>query len=177
MNHERKNKNIIIGLLFTIITFMGIGFATLYSELQIEGGTSLSNTWNVQITNIEVLNSSDNANAGNPTFNATAANFNASLSAPGDYVSYKITVTNLGSIDAVLTSIEEGFESLETDSIVYTLAEENPDLNSPLISGSTHTFVVTATYKEEAVGENAPTEEEQTKDFSLQLTYNQDLTA
>ena len=174
---KRKNKNIIIGALCGIILFMGIGFATLRSELQISGGVSLSNTWNVQITNIEVLSVSDNADAGNPTFNATSANFNATLSAPGDSVSYKITVTNSGSIDAVLSSIDEGFETLETDAIIYTLSQENPALNSKLASGETHAFVLTASYNTAATGENAPTEAEKTKDFSLQLTYNQDLSS
>ena len=177
MNSERRHKNIVIVLLCTIIALMGIGFATLRSEIKIEGGAALSNTWNVQITNIEVLNKSENANAGEPTFNATAANFSATLSTPGDFVTYKITVTNSGSIDATLTSVEEGFESLDTEAISYTLAPENPSLNAKLASGSTLTFVVTATYKANAVGENAPTESEKSKDFSLQLTYNQDLTA
>lgn len=177
MNSERRHKNIVIVLLCTIIALMGIGFATLRSEIKIEGGAALSNTWNVQITNIEVVNSSPTANAGDPTFNSTAANFNATLSAPGDFVTYKITVTNSGSINAVLSAVDEGFESLETDAIAYVLAEENPALNSKLASGATHTFVVTATYKSSAVGENAPTETEKSKDFSLQLTYNQDLTS
>lgn len=177
MNIERKSKNIIIGLLCAIIVMMGIGFSSLRSELEISGGASLSNTWNVRITNIEVLNASANANAGDPTFNATSANFSASLSQPGDSVSYKITVTNSGSIAAVLSEIDSAFESNVNDPIVYTLAAENPGLNSKLASGSTHTFVITASYNTAATGENAPTEDQKTKDFSLQLTYNQDLTA
>ena len=67
MNSERNHKNIVIALLCAIIALMGIGFATLRSEIKIEGGAALSNTWNVQITNIEVSNKSENANAGNPT--------------------------------------------------------------------------------------------------------------
>lgn len=177
MNSERKSKNLVIGLLCAIIGLMGIGFAALYSTLNISGSASLSNTWNVQITNIEVLDASTNAIAGEPTFNATTANFAATLGEPGASVSYKITVTNSGSIDAVLAAVESGFENLDTDAIEYTLASENPALNSKLASGATHTFVVTAKYRDNAIGENAPTEAEKTKQFSLQLTYNQDLTA
>jgi len=177
MNSERKSKNLIIGLLCAIIGLMGIGFAALYSTLNISGSASLSNTWNVQITNIEVLEASENAIAGDPTFTATTANFNATLGEPGASVSYKITVTNSGSIDAVLSVVESGFENLDTDAIEYVLASENPAINSKLTSGSTHTFVVTAKYRAEATGVNAPTEAEKTKQFSLQLKYDQDLTA
>ena len=177
MNGERKSRNLIIGLLFAIIVFMGVGFATLYSDLQITGSATLSNTWNVQITDISVENKTETANAGTPTANSTTADFAAVLEKPGDYVTYKVTVTNAGSIDAVLTSVSEGFANQDTDSIEYVLSSDNPKATAKLTSGSTHTFIVTATYKSSATGENAPTEEEKTKQFSLQLTYNQDLTS
>lgn len=177
MNNERKSKNIVIGLLCAIIVLMGIGFATIFSELKIEGGASLSNTWNVQITNIEVESTTGKANGGSPYPTGTTANFNATLEEPGDSVTYKVTVTNGGSINAVLTAVTEGFTNQETDAIEYTLAESNPDEEAKLTSGDTHTFLVTATYKSTAVGENAPTEEEKTKSFNLQLKYEQDLTS
>lgn len=176
MNSERKGRNIVIGLLCAIIVLMGVGFAALFSELEIKGSTSLSNTWNVQITDIEVESTTGKANAGTPTPTGTTANFNATLEEPGDSVTYKVTVTNGGSINAVLTTVSNGFTNLETDAIEYTLSEVNPKKNDKLASGDVHTFYVTAAYKENATGENAPTEEEKTKAFSLQLKYEQDLT-
>lgn len=176
MNNERKSKNIVIGLLCAVIVLMGIGFASIFSDLEIKGGTSLSNTWNVQITNIEAVDTKGKANPGTPTRTATTANFNATLEEPGDAVTYEVTVTNNGSINAVLTTINKVFDNLDTDAIEYTLSEQNPVINAKLASGETHTFTVTATYKSTAIGENAPTEQEKTKAFSLQLKYEQDLT-
>ena len=177
MNSERRGKNIVIGLLCAIIVFMGVGFAAIYSELNITGNTTITNTWNVQITNIEVVSAVGKASAGNPTYTATAANFNAALEEPGDSVTYNVTVSNKGSIDAILAEISSGFENKDSDAIEYTLSSLNPAVNAKLASDSTHTFVVTATYKENAIGENAPTEEEKNKAFSLQLKYEQDLTS
>lgn len=177
MNNERKSKNIVIGLLCAIILFMGIGFAALYSEIKIEGSTTISNTWNVQITNIEVVSTSGNANAGAQSFTGTTANFNATLMEPGDSITYKVTVKNKGSIDAVLAVIADNTVRNEADSIEYTLSSENPKVDDKLASDEVHTFVVVASYKETAVGENAPTESTKTKDFSLQLKYEQDLTS
>ncbi len=177
MNSERKGKNIIIGLLCATIVFMGIGFAALSSVLTINGTANIASTWNVKITNISVKETTGKAEAGTPTFNATSANFTTTLNEPGDSVSYEVTVTNGGTIDAVLASINEGFTNSDDDAIEYTLKEENPKANDKLLSGATHKFIVTATYKATATGDKAPTDDKLTKDFSLQLTYNQDPTA
>ena len=142
MNSERKGRNLVIGLLCAIIIFMGVGFATLYSNLEIAGSVTLSNTWNVQITDISIESTTDTADAGTPTFNSTTANFNATLEQPGDSVTYKVTVTNSGSIDAVLTSVNEGFANQDTDSIEYVLSSDNPVATDKLASGDTHTFIV-----------------------------------
>ena len=53
MESERKSKGIIIGVLCAVIVFMSIGFAALSSQLTIRGNATISDTWNVQITNIE----------------------------------------------------------------------------------------------------------------------------
>lgn len=177
MNNERKGKNIIIGLLCATIVFMGIGFAALSSVLTINGTANIASTWNVKITNITVQDTTGKAEAGTPTYNATSANFTTTLNEPGDSVTYEVTVTNGGTIDAVLASASEGFTNSDDDAIEYTLAESNPATNSKLESGQTQKFVVTATYKATAVGDKAPTGDKLTKDFSLQLTYNQDPTA
>ncbi|MGN0973556.1 MAG: hypothetical protein ACI4OT_02305 [Bacilli bacterium] len=177
MNSERKGKNIVIGLLCATIVFMGIGFAALSSVLTINGTANVANTWNVQITDITVTDTTGKADAGTPTHNATTANFEATLNEPGDSVTYEVTVTNGGSINAVLASVDPVFTNAEDDAIVYTLADDNPTANAKLASGATHTFVVTATYKADATGEKAPSADKLTKSFSLQLTYNQDPTA
>lgn len=53
MESERKSKGIIIGVLCAVIVFMSIGFAALSSQLTINANATISDTWNVQITNIE----------------------------------------------------------------------------------------------------------------------------
>lgn len=63
MESERKSKGIIIGVLCAVIVFMSIGFAALSSQLTIRGNATISDTWNVQITNIEKKEASTGATA------------------------------------------------------------------------------------------------------------------
>ena len=175
MESERKSKGIIIGVLCAVIVFMSIGFAALSSQLTINGNATISDTWNVQITNIEKKEGSTGATAtSDPTYTATTANFNVSLKEPGDYAIYTVTVKNTGSLDAVLTRITETEGEGGSAAIKYTVtpaagSEQGSDL--PKTTG-THTFDVKVEYLSTAVGENAP-EANASKSLSVTLDYNQ----
>ena len=175
MESERKSKGIIIGVLCAVIVFMSIGFAALSSQLTINGNATISDTWNVQITNIEKKEASTGATAtSDPTYTATTANFNVSLKEPGDYAIYTVTVKNTGSLDAVLTRITETEGEGGSAAIKYTVtpaagSEQGSDL--PKTTG-THTFDVKVEYLSTAVGENAP-EANASKSLTVTLDYNQ----
>lgn len=175
MESERKSKGIIIGVLCAVIVFMSIGFAALSAQLTISGNATISDTWNVQITNIEKKESSTGAEeTSQPTFTATTANFNVSLKEPGDYAIYTVTVKNTGSLDAVLTRITENEGAGGSAAIKYTVtpaagSEQGSDL--PKTTG-THTFDVKVEYLSTAVGENAP-EANASKSLTVTLDYNQ----
>ena len=178
MSGERKSRGIIIGLLCAIIIFMGVGFAaSLSSILKINGNAEITGRWNVQITNITSTNTTGKATAGSPTFTATTATFNATLAEPGDSVTYRITVTNSGNIAASLDDVVEALDATTNNAIVYSYGESNPAKGTKLAAGDTHTFDVTVTYPESAVGENAPTEADLSRSLTLTLTYVQDMTA
>lgn len=175
MESERKSKGIIIGVLCAVIVFMSIGFAALSSQLTINGNATISDTWNVQITNIEKKESSTGVTeTDQPTHTATTANFNVSLKEPGDYAIYTVTVKNTGSLDAVLTRITETEGEGGSAAIKYTVtpaagSQQGSDL--PKTTG-THTFDVKVEYLSTAVGENAP-EVGASKSLTVTLDYNQ----
>ena len=175
MESERKSKGIIIGVLCAVIVFMSIGFATLSSQLKINGNATISDTWNVQITNIEKKEASTGATATpDPTFTATTANFNVSLKEPGDYAIYTVTVKNTGSLDAVLTTITETEGEGGSAAIKYTVTPgAGSEQGSTLAkTNGIHTFDVKVEYLSTAVGENAP-EANASKSLSVTLDYNQ----
>lgn len=175
MESERKSKGIIIGVLCAVIVFMSIGFAALSAQLTISGNATISDTWNVQITDIVKKESSDGVTeTASPTHTATTANFNVSLKQPGDYAIYTVTVKNTGSIDAVLTRMTKTEGEGGSAAIIYTVtpaagSQEGSDL--PKTTG-THTFDVKVEYDAHAIGENAPTVPA-SKSLTVVLDYNQ----
>lgn len=175
MESERKSKGIIIGVLCAVIVFMSIGFAALSSQLKINGNATISDTWNVQITNIEKKEGSTGATAtSDPTYTATTANFNVSLKEPGDYAIYTVTVKNTGSLDAVLTRITEAEGEGGSAAIKYTVTPgAGSEQGSTLAkTNGIHTFDVKVEYLSTAVGENAP-DANASKSLSVTLDYNQ----
>ena len=103
---KRDSKNILIGTLLAAVIIMSVGYAALAQRLTINGTATISSEWNVAITDIaEGTKSATAYSKTDPTSTSTTATFDAVLTAPGDSITYDVTVTNSGSLDAVLDSI------------------------------------------------------------------------
>ena len=134
MNRTQRNY-IIIGLCM-ILLIMVAGYAAFSSQLKISGTSSISSSWNIQITNIETMLPSDfgaeypdGYNISEPTYTPTSATFNAGFELPGSEIAYVVEVSNLGSIDGQVTI---GNLNCGDNSAIYCYAsamDENP-LNS-----------------------------------------------
>ncbi len=103
---NRTQRNYIIAGLCMILVIMGVGYAAFQSQLKISGTSSISSSWNIQITNIETMLPSDYGseypdgyNISEPTYTPTSATFNAGFKLPGSEIDYVVEVSNLGSID------------------------------------------------------------------------------
>ena len=102
----KDKKKVLIGILSVLVCIMTVGYALLAQELTINGRASIDSTWKVEITNITSKDIVGGAvNKVDPTYTATTANFSVGLTQPGDSITYDITVTNKGTLDAVVESI------------------------------------------------------------------------
>ncbi|MFR8269202.1 MAG: leucine-rich repeat domain-containing protein [Oscillospiraceae bacterium] len=102
MSRRTKNRNIIIIGLSSIVLLMAIGYAAFQTVLKIEGTSNISSTWDVQITGITKDKTKGNVTEiSEPTFDKESANFKVGLESPGDYIYYKVAVTNKGSLAAI----------------------------------------------------------------------------
>ena len=102
----KDKKKILIGILSVLVCIMAVGYALLAQELTINGRASIDSTWKVEITNItskDVVG--DAVNKTDPSYTTTTANFSVGFIQPGDSITYDITVTNKGTLDAVVESI------------------------------------------------------------------------
>ena len=102
MSRRTKNRNIIIIGLSSIVLLMAIGYAAFQTVLKIEGTSNISSTWDVQITGITKDKTKGNVTEiSEPTFDKESASFKVGLESPGDYIYYKVAVTNKGSLAAI----------------------------------------------------------------------------
>ena len=103
---SKKQKSLLIGGLCTIVLLMVIGYAAFSSVLNIQGTTSISSNWDIKITNVtskDIVGSASNQEE--PSWENLTATFNTNLVSPGDSITYEITVSNEGTLNAKLDKI------------------------------------------------------------------------
>ena len=124
MKSKRDKRNYIIIGLCAILVIMGVGYAAFSSLLTINGTANITNSWNIEITNIRGVNLSGVQNNGaydkeEPTVgqDKVSATFHTGLIQPGDTRIYEVEVTNKGSVDADITSV---FKNTLSDAIYFS---------------------------------------------------------
>lgn len=118
---EKKTKNVVIIALCLTLIFMGVGFAALSQNINISatGTVAGSDAWDVHYSAFALNGTngtaSDTTPAGDPNkyldSTSTTATVSFTLTAPGDYVEYKGTIKNFGSIDAKLATYTSTFDT------------------------------------------------------------------
>ena len=164
---QKKKNNIIIGSLCAVVLLMVVGYAAFQSILNITGTSKVSSNWNILITDITTKNIVGEAsNAEEPTGKGTlTATFSTNLVSPGDSLEYDITVTNSGSLNAVLEKIT--VSDTNNPAIKFTTSgiKEGDALNA----GGTATLTVKVEYDN-----NVTSQPENTKsELTVTLDYVQ----
>ena len=95
-----------------VLVLMAVGFAAFAQQLQINGTSNISSSWNIEITGIRAVNLGSVTNNGayditEPSIGSDnlSASFQTGLKSPGDTRIYEIEVTNSGSLDAEVTTV------------------------------------------------------------------------
>ena len=163
---KRKKNNIIIGSLLAVVLLMAVGYAAFSSVLNISGTGSITSSWNIKITNVEVSNIVGDASDGEgTTFEDLTATINSNLVSPGDSITYDVTVRNDGSLDAILTDIN----LTESTNPAISFSTSNLEEGTALGSGEEAILKVTVTYNNSVTSQPDDT----SADLSVTLTYEQ----
>ena len=143
---KKKKQYLLIGLIVVCIFLMlGLGYALLSQNLEIQGTGTITSDWNILITDIVTKEKSDTAtNVTDPTHSGTSATINAKFEVPGDFISYDITVANQGTLNAVLDSIKIKMKDQE----VFLFSVEGIQSGEPLNVDEEKTFTLTIRYNE-----------------------------
>lgn len=170
---EKKTKNVVIIALCLTLIFMGVGFAALSQNINIEatGTVSGKTAWDIHYASFALNEKGGNAEDTTPAATAggvkyldtakTTATVTFTLTAPRDYVEYKGTITNFGSIDAKLNTYTSSFTNNQYVDKTITIggesiaADESHNVTSPAIAlvkgnatGSSTDVVVRYTLKD-----------------------------
>ncbi|MBS7020558.1 MAG: hypothetical protein KH135_01615 [Firmicutes bacterium] len=138
----KNGKNTVIGFLIASLVVMSVGYALISQQLQVNGTAEVTSTWSVGITAITEGTATGSAENKTPaTYTGTTATFDTVLKAPGDSMTYDITVTNNGSIDAVLNAITITPEENGNNAILYEVTGVSAGTTT-LEAGTTNTITV-----------------------------------
>lgn len=114
MREKSKKRNIILSIVI-ILLLVTIGYATLSTNLTINGSSKLLNsTWNVHFENLHVTDGSVEVDENDNTLHAasidtndnTKVSFAIELDKPGSFYEFTVDVKNDGSIDAMIDSFD-----------------------------------------------------------------------
>ena len=177
----KRRKNLLIISLCVMLFVMTIGYSAFSSKLDINSSSSITSNWDVEITSIDLYKKNGNASESNkPTFTKDTANFSVLLELPGDYVYYKIGITNKGSLPAIATlgSLEcsksnaIGCGAYGQNSSFSSSIGVNEDLTGQRLvidKGETEYFIVWVNYN----GDYNIIPDNKKIDFKLSLVYRQ----
>ena len=112
MRRESRKQNIIIGIIVLLLV-LTIGYATLQTNLTINGTSKINNsTWNIHFNNptptpgsVAIDTSAYQDAKAATKDSATQVSFNILLSEPGDFYEFTVPVENEGSIDTMIDEI------------------------------------------------------------------------
>ena len=138
-------KNIVITFLIGIFCIMSIVYAAFSQTLNITGSAFIDSRWNIKITDVATKNViGDATKVFEPVVSDTAVTFKTNLVSPGDSMTYSVTITNDGTIDAKVDSIE--ITDSKNPAIIFSTLGINE--NDLLEAGDTQTFDVIVSYSE-----------------------------
>ena len=114
----KNKKKTMIGILSILVCVMAIGYALLTQELTINGRASIDSTWKIEITNVDQTQINGSPIEKSKNYTATTANFDIGFTSPGDFIIYEIEITNYGTLDAVVESIN--VDKRDNPAVKYT---------------------------------------------------------
>ena len=159
-------KNIIISFLVAIVCIMAIAYAAFSQTLNINGTATIDSNWNIKITDVTTKNViGDASKAFEPVVSDTAVTFKTNLVSPGDSMTYEVTISNEGTVDAKVESIE--MTDSKNPAIIFQTSGINE--NDLLEAGQTQTYNVIVSYSDSVTSQP----KELTGTLTVKLNYVQ----
>ena len=138
----RQKQRIVILTLGAVILGLVLGYAALGQVLNINGTSSISGDFNIQIIALDENTMNHAQTVSKSGLGTTTVSFTVDLESPGASAIYDVTVENKGSIDAVLKSIEGIDEANLSAPLDVKFSTTGIEEGDPLLKGQRKTFQV-----------------------------------
>ena len=146
---SRKTTNKIVIALVAIGALLLMWYSTFAQPLASNNKQYQDETWKIGFTAMKADTVGGKAKVLNdPTFTDTSANFEVSLSGPGDKIVYDLTIENKGDLNAKVDSISITPKEGSSDKITYTVSDIN--VGDRLDAGESTHMKLTVMYNDDA---------------------------
>ena len=169
MNSEHKKYFLVGSLCIAMFLMLGIGYAVLSQQLDINGTAQITSNWKILFTSAEEKEMNNATTTRKEITNLTTLTLDVNLTQPGASATYDVVVENQGDLDAVLSSINGVSENNNKDPKAIKVSVENIKVGDPLLASESKTFQVKV-YWDASVDFN---ETNMSKEIEITLTYEQ----
>ena len=173
-------KRYVMALFVLILLGLGLGYASLQTNLNITGTTTLKdNRWDIHLENVSVNNESVSASTPTINTNRDTVTYSVTLNKPGDFYEFTVDAKNDGSIDGMISNVSSKLNDVEITTLPtalsysLTYSDGVAIANNHLLSaGDKVTYKLRVGYRTDITASDLP-ETEQTLNFSFTVTYVQ----
>ena len=102
----RNKKRIIIIVLCMAVLLLAVVYAAFATKLTISSKGNITSNWNVYFESISSTVTGQAYNIETPSVSGATARFRVGLKLPGDKMSYRVKVTNGGTVDAYISDVK-----------------------------------------------------------------------
>ena len=169
MNSEHKKYFLVGSLCIAMFLMLGIGYAVLSQQLDINGTAQITSNWKILFTSAEEKEMNNATTTRKEITDLTTLTLDVNLTQPGASATYDVVVENQGDLDAVLSSIDGVKENNNQDPKAIKVSVENIRVGDPLLAGEDKTFQVKV-YWDASVDFS---ETNMSKEIEITLTYEQ----
>jgi len=173
-------REIILLVSIFLIFLIGVGYAYLSSNLNINGSTSIKvSTWDIHFENVQVKEGSVSADTPVIDTNKTTVTYDVSLKKPGDYFEFTVDAVNSGTVDAMIDTVLSTLNNSEITSlpnyldysVTYSDGLEILE-KQKLDAGDTETYKVRVEYNKDIESSDLPGTN-QSLSFAFNVNYVQ----
>ena len=168
-NPEVRKYYLVGSLCIAIFLMLGIGYAVLSQQLDINGTAQITSNWKILFTSAEEKEMNNATTTRKDISGLTTLILDVNLTQPGASATYDVVVENQGDLDAVLSKIDGISESNSKDPKSIKVSVENIKTGDALLAGEEKTFQVKV-YWDENVDFS---ETNMQKEIEITLTYEQ----